>query len=207
MVWATASRLDQEDAARWLRQELGSRQVPAKDLRAAAAEAGIPWHVVYRAKGIAGADCGRVGSGAGSHFVWSLFDLVEDEETKWNGHRGAERIAAAVPTETEQQETEVDEATKYAKSSIENTKTGQEDGGRAAADGGLPSEPPSGFAARPFGNLEPSVPGSNAGSARRREGRWRAESGNEKDSIQNEFSDPAAVTEVRSQESGVRGEV
>ena len=93
VVWATPSRLDQEDAARWLRQELGSRQVAAKELRAAAEEAGIPWHVVYRAKGIAGADCGRVGSGAGSYFVWSLFDLVEDEETDWNGERSAERGA------------------------------------------------------------------------------------------------------------------
>ena len=65
---------------------------------AAADEAGIPWHVVYRAKGIAGADCGRVGGGAGSYFVWSLFDLPE----------------------------EVEESQESAKSSIENTKTGEE---------------------------------------------------------------------------------
>jgi len=214
VLWATASRLDQEDAARWLRQELGSRQVAAKELRAAAEEAGIPWHVVYRAKGIAGADCGRVGSGAGSYFVWSLFDLVEDEERTealgvrdgggkqesaefgddcMHGHSGAERIAAAAPTETEHQKTELEDAQECAKSSIENTKTGQEDGGPAAADGGLPSELPNGFAATPLRSFEPSVPGANAGSARRREGSWRSEPRNETSAIRNEFSDPTAV--------------
>jgi len=250
VVWATPSRLDQEDAARWLRQELGSRQVAAKELRAAADEAGIPWHVVYRAKGIAGADCGRVGSGAGSYFVWSLFDLVEDEETEWNGERSVEptrfagapvrsavrteptdppgneignsqerakssientktgersaeptRFAGAPMSSAERTEptdppgNEIGNSPERAKSSIENTKTGQEDDGPRAADGGLPSEPPSGFAATPFRSVEPSVPGGNAGSARRREGRWHAELGNETSAIQNEFSDPAAVTE------------
>jgi len=57
---------------------------------------------VYRARGIAGADCGRVGSGAGSYFVWSLFDRPE----------------------------EVEESQESAKSSIENTKTGGESGER-----------------------------------------------------------------------------
>jgi len=90
---------------------------------------------------------------------------------------------------------EIGNSQERAKSSIENTKTGQEDGGPRAADGGLPSEPPSGFATTPFRSFEPSVPGANAGSARRREGRWRAETGNETSAIQNEFSDPAAVTE------------
>jgi len=97
VVWATASRLDQEDAARWLRDELALGPKTAKELGAAADAAGLPWHVVYRAKGIAGADCGRVGSGAGSYFVWSLFDLPD----------------------------EVEESRESAKSSIENTKTGE----------------------------------------------------------------------------------
>jgi len=102
VCWATAARLDQEDAARWLREELALGPKTAKELRAAADEAGIPWHVVYRAKGIAGADCSRVGGGAGSYFVWSLFDLPEAEE----------------------------EAEENAQSSIENTKTGEESGER-----------------------------------------------------------------------------
>jgi len=102
VCWATAARLDQEDAARWLRDELVLGPKTAKELRAAADEAGIPWHVVYRAKGIAGADCGRVGGGAGSYIVWSLFDLVEEGD----------------PCEME-----AETIRNRAKSPIENTKT------------------------------------------------------------------------------------
>ena len=125
VCWATAARLDQEDAARWLRDELGLGPKTAKELRAAADEAGIPWHVVYRSKGIAGADCGRVGGGAGSYFVWSLFDPLEEaEESQESAELGTRSAERREPTEAS--ENEIGNSRESAKSSIENTKTGGE---------------------------------------------------------------------------------
>jgi len=190
--WATASRLDQEDAARWLRDELALGPKTAKELRAAADEAGIPWHVVYRAKGIAGADCGRVGGGAGSYFVWSLFDLFEEEE----------------------------ETQENAKSSIENTKTREESAEQEADPrGGYPgAEPtgPEGESAERAGPTEASgneieesqesakssIENRKRGVARGDRGRQppsrrrpRAEAKGEAARAQNEFSDPTTDTE------------
>jgi len=72
VLYATAGQLDQLDAALWLRGELAEGARAAKELGTAANEAGIPWHVVYRAKAIAGAVGYRKGFGPGSRVFWRL---------------------------------------------------------------------------------------------------------------------------------------
>ncbi|MHB8736915.1 MAG: hypothetical protein ACYC6M_16550 [Terriglobales bacterium] len=145
VLWATATRLDQEDAARFLRDELALGPKTAKELRAAADEAGFPWHVVYRAKGIAGADCGRVGGGAGSYFVWDLVTDGEPEppvDVARSGTRESSDRLATLGILT-------NSAT--AKSSIENAKTGPIDRSPLAA-----------FAARSKGPASTEHPARNA---------------------------------------------
>ncbi|HUY34658.1 MAG TPA: hypothetical protein VMV69_18075, partial [Pirellulales bacterium] len=74
------------DAALWLRGELAEGARAAKELGTAANEAGIPWHVVYRAKAIAGAVGYRKGFGPGSRVFWRLEDLkTAAEENEASG--------------------------------------------------------------------------------------------------------------------------
>ena len=115
-LFATAGALDQLDAAEWLREVLSEGQKTAQELRELANQAGIPWHVVYRAKGMAGADCGRVGGGKGSYFVWSLFGTEEPREgTGGAGETAAQERDSAPQARQKDQE-----------SSIENEKTAQD---------------------------------------------------------------------------------
>ena len=127
VLHASAGRLDQLDAARWLREELVFGPRAAKDLRAAADEAGHPWHVIYRAKAIAGADCHRQGFGPEGQFFWSL---REGEGGEGEGEQ------EAVGRRQEQGESgqeamgrRQEEAQKDAEFPIENKKTGQAEDG------------------------------------------------------------------------------
>ena len=215
VCWATAARLDQEDAARWLRDELVLGPKTAKELRAAPDEAGIPWHVVYRAKGIAGADCGRVGSGAGSYFVWSLFDLVEEaeesqesakssiENTKTGEENAEPTRFAGAPEPTEASENEIGNSQESAKSSIENTKTGEESAEPTRIAGAPePTETLRNEIGNAQENAKPSIENRKRGVARGDRGqqplarrRARAEAEGEAARAQNEFSDPTTDTE------------
>ena len=69
---ASAGQLDQMDAARWLRQELAFYPRAVVELREAAQEAGFAWHVVCRAKAIAGVDGRREGWGPNGRYFWFL---------------------------------------------------------------------------------------------------------------------------------------
>ena len=116
----------------------------------AADEAGIPWHVVYRTRESPAPIAAEWGV-AGSYFVWSLFDLLEEEEetqenakssienTKtreeeqrsrpaWRvprrGADGARRESAERAEPTEASGNEIEESQESAKSSIENRKRG-----------------------------------------------------------------------------------
>jgi len=88
---ASAARLDQLDAARWLQQELLFCPRPVTALRAAAEGAGFAWHVVCRAKAIAGVDGCREGFGPNGRYFWFLqrngHSRAEDE-TFWQEHAG-----------------------------------------------------------------------------------------------------------------------
>jgi len=86
VLYATAGQLDQLDAALWLRGELAEGARAAKELGTMANEAGIPWHVVYRAKAIAGAVGYRKGFGPGSRVFWRLEDVkTAAEENEASG--------------------------------------------------------------------------------------------------------------------------
>jgi len=69
---ASAGQLDQMDAAHWLRRELAFYPRAVTELREAAQEAGFAWHVVCRAKAIAGVDGRREGWGPNGRYFWFL---------------------------------------------------------------------------------------------------------------------------------------
>ena len=69
---AGAGQLDQMDAALWLRRELAFYPRAVTELREAAQEAGFAWHVVCRAKAIAGVDGRREGWGPNGRYFWFL---------------------------------------------------------------------------------------------------------------------------------------
>jgi len=69
---ASAGQLDQMDAALWLRRELVFYPRAVTELREAAQEAGFAWHVVCRAKAIAGVDGRREGWGPKGRYFWFL---------------------------------------------------------------------------------------------------------------------------------------
>jgi hypothetical protein len=69
---ASAGQLDQMDAALWLRRELAFYPRAVTELREAAQEAGFAWHVVCRAKAIAGVDGRREGWGPNGRYFWFL---------------------------------------------------------------------------------------------------------------------------------------
>ena len=80
---ASAGQLDQMDAALWLRRELAFYPRAVTELRDAAQEAGFAWHVVCRAKAIAGVDGRREGWGPNGRYFWFLErdgrERLEDE--------------------------------------------------------------------------------------------------------------------------------
>jgi len=69
---ASAGQHDQMDAALWPRRELAFYPRAVTALREAAQEAGFAWHVVCRAKAIAGVDGRREGWGPNGRYFWFL---------------------------------------------------------------------------------------------------------------------------------------
>ena len=202
--------------------------------------------MVYRARGIAGADCGRVGSGAGSYFVWSLFDRPEEveesqesakssiENTKTGGESGEREEVPDLDTEAnakcemQNEKCELEERAsaeptrlagtpaateasgrgngnshESAKTSIENTKTGEESAEPTRIAGAPePTETLRNEIGNAQENAKPSIENRKRGVARGDRGqqplarrRARAEAEGEAARAQNEFSDPTTDTE------------